>query len=60
MVDKSEQNNTSSRCNTSYSENKAINLQVCVLAAQSCPTLCDPWTVPCQAPLSMEFSRQEH
>ena len=27
------------------------------LAAQLCPTLCDP--VACQAPLSMEFSRQE-
>ena len=26
---------------------------------QSCLTLCDPWTVPPQAPLSMEFSRQE-
>lgn len=23
--------------------------------AQSCPQLCMPWTVPCQAPLSMEF-----
>ena len=31
-----------------------------VLAAQSCPTLCNPWTVACQAPLSMEFSRQEY
>ena len=33
--------------------------------AQSCPTLCHPvdctlWTVPCQAPLSMGFSRQEY
>ena len=28
--------------------------------AQSCPTLCDPLTAACQAPLSMEFSRQEH
>ena len=27
---------------------------------QSCPTLCDPWTVVHQAPLSMGFSRQEH
>ena len=27
---------------------------------QSCPTVFAPWTVaPCQAPLSMEFSRQE-
>ena len=31
-----------------------------VLVAQSCPTLCNPWTVACQAPLSMEFSRQEY
>ena len=30
-----------------------------VKAAQSHPTLCDPWTVACQAPLSMESSRQE-
>ena len=32
----------------------------CVLATQSCPTLVTPWTVTCQAPLSMEFSRQEY
>ena len=31
-----------------------------VLAAQSCPTLCDPMDCSCQAPLSMGFSRQEH
>ena len=28
--------------------------------AQSCPTLCDAWTVACQAPLSMGFSKQEY
>ena len=33
---------------------------VCVLVAQSCPTLCDPRTVACLTPLSMEFSRQEY
>ena len=27
--------------------------------AQSCPTLCDPWTVAHQVSLSVEFSRQE-
>ena len=27
---------------------------------QLCPTTCDPWTVAHQAPLSMEFSRQEY
>ena len=32
--------------------------RVCVcLVAQSCPTLCDLWTVAHQAPPSMEFSR---
>ena len=30
------------------------------LVSQSCPTLCDPWTVAFQAPLSMGFSRQEY
>ena len=29
------------------------------LLAKSCPTLGTPWTVACQVPLSMEFSRQE-
>jgi len=33
---------------------------VCVLVTQSCPTLCDPRTVACLTPLSMEFSRQEY
>ena len=28
--------------------------------AQSCPTLCDLWTVAHQAPPSMGFSRQEY
>ena len=28
--------------------------------AQLCLTLCDPWTVAHQAPLSMGFSRQEY
>ena len=30
------------------------------LVAQSCPTLVTPWTVACQAPLSMGCSRQEY
>ena len=30
------------------------------LVSKSCPTLVTPWTVACQAPLSMEFSRQEY
>ena len=31
-----------------------------VLVPQSCLTLCTPWTVAHQTPLSMEFSRQEN
>ena len=30
------------------------------LVARSRPTLAIPWTVACQAPLSMRFSRQEY
>ena len=33
---------------------------VCAQLLQLCPTLCDPWTVACQLPLFMEFSRQEY
>ena len=31
-----------------------------VIVTQSCLTLAAPWTASCQAPLSMEFSRQEY
>ena len=30
------------------------------LVTKSCPTLSNPWTIACQAPLSMGFSRQEY
>ena len=30
------------------------------LVAKSCPPLMTPWTVACQAPLSVGFSRQEY
>ena len=30
------------------------------LVTNSCPTLAIPWTVACQAPLSMGFSSQEY
>ena len=33
---------------------------VCAKFLQSYPTLCNPWTIACQAPLSMKFSRQEY
>ena len=39
------------------SENLVFSLS---LVAKSCPTLETPWTVACQAPLSMGFSRQEY
>ena len=32
----------------------------CSFIAKPRPTLATPWTVACQAPLSMGFSRQEH
>ena len=38
-------------------------MYTCILCAkllQSFPSLCDPRTVTCQAPQSMEFSRQEY
>ena len=30
------------------------------VVTKSCPTLVTPWTVACQAPLPMGFSRQEY
>ena len=30
------------------------------LFAKVCPTLVTPWTVACQSPLSLGFSRQEY
>ena len=33
---------------------------MCVLVTQSCVTLCAPWTIACQAALSMESLRQEY
>ena len=32
----------------------------CCLVYKSCSTLVSPWTVACQAPLSMGFLRQEY
>ena len=37
-----------------------IVYNVCAKLPQSCPTLCDPWTVANQAPLTMEFSKREY
>ena len=38
----------------------AIDKLVRLFRAISCLTLCDPWTVACQAPLTREFFRQEY
>ena len=35
-------------------------MKVKVLVVPSCSTLWSPWTIACQAPLSMEFSRHEY
>ena len=40
--------------------NKPLINYLVGLVAKSCPTLETPWTVACQAPLSMGFSRQEY
>ena len=39
---------------------QALDLRLCVLIAQSCPTLCNLMSSSCQGPLSMEFTRQEY
>ena len=48
-----------------HTENPPACLQTCFIyqfssVTQSCPNLCDPWTVAHQAPLSMGFFRQEY
>ena len=35
-------------------------MEVEVSVTQLCPTLCNPWTIAHQVPLSMEFSRPEY
>ena len=51
-----------SLCQERISKSIDEGMKVKVSVTQSCPTLCDltPWTVAGQAPLSMEFSRQEY
>ena len=47
----------SSLCYTVRPHCLSVFYIMCVLVTLSCPT---PWTVAYQAPLSMEFSRQEY
>ena len=47
----------------SYFENLSVSqylLEMKVLVTESCPLFVIPWTGAHQAPLSMEFSRQEY
>ena len=44
-------------CDISKTRTRVV---VVVLVAKLCPALPDPWTVACQAPLCMGFSRQEY
>ena len=44
-------------CRAFFCHPAAQYVHLCTL---SCLTLCDPWTIACQAPLSMEFTRQEY
>ena len=38
-----------------------VNVCVCVcVQSLSYVRLCNPWTIACQTPLTMEFSRQEY
>ena len=39
---------------------QVTNIRNKVFVTQLCLTLCNPWTVACQAPLSMGFSRQQY
>ena len=42
-----------------FIQNSWLYMHMCS-TAQSCLTLFDPWTIACQAPLSMGFSQQEY
>ena len=48
--------------NTNDTHSNLAYIDVCggSFVAKSCLTLATPWTVACQVPLSMEFSRQEY
>ena len=45
---------------SAWSSNEAYLLLTCVCQLLSPVIFMTPWTVICQAPLSMEFSRQEY
>ena len=43
-----------------YSKDRRTNVWFCVCVLSRVQLFAIPWTVACLAPLSMEFSRQEH
>ena len=46
-----------------YGWSECVSVCACArvhMHAELCPILCDPYTVACQTPLSMGFSRQEY
>ena len=60
---------TAHSINTPWAPRRGIKLELLVgtcliggggLVSKSCPTLATPWTIACQAPLSMGFFRQEY
>ena len=52
-------NSSISNCSRIITKIREVDKTI-VLVAQSCPSLCDPMDCSRQAPLSMDFSRQEY
>ena len=55
-----QENNVMTNVSSGIMELINLVLKVKVLVAQWCLTLWTPWTIAHQAPLSIEFSRQEY
>ena len=50
-----------SNCSCLFTQCQSLYASCCTgVVAKSCPTLAIPWTIACQASLSMGFSRQEY
>ena len=56
----SNKTNDSFRETTECAPKPNWNMKVKSVSHSVCLTLCIPWTIACQAPLSMEFHRQEY
>ena len=56
------ESNTPMRVKMQLQDDMCACVCVCVcvcVCTQLCPTLYSPWTIACQVPLSMGFSKQE-